>query len=322
MIHSKLYRGKRMSEFNKLFYDLNEPTAFSSSLPIRYASRKPGRTIDKYLKTQETWTRHKAIRHRFPRRRTTGVAVFSHVQGDLVQMENPGSNRNHKMCLTMIDCYSRYAFAIPIKNKTAGEVARSLQECFNEHRMWPTVFITDAGKEFVNSEVRELFRLRHVTHVVTNSLLKATMVERFNRTLQNRLYKLMFYEKTKNWIDTLPSVTDAVNKSYHRGIRPTPFKAFYGLREPNIHDYNHFKKPKRANYRMGDKVRLSKTRGTFQRGYKSGWTERKFAICEVCPPIDEKAEPWSYRVLDLSTGEIVPGRVYEHEIVNAILFIG
>ena len=114
------------------------------------------------------------------------------------------------------------------------------------------------------------------------------------------------------------SLTDAINKSYHRGIKTTPFKAFYGVTEPKLPNYNRFRKPKVAKYQIGDRVRLSKNRGTFQRGYKSGWTEQKFAVSEVCPPTDEKAEPWSYRVLDLSTGEIVPGRVYEHEIVNAI----
>ena len=306
-----------MSSLNKLFYDLKEPSSFSSSLPLRYASRLSDRKVDEFLRSEDTWTRHKAIRHRFPRRRTTGVAVFSHVQCDLVQMENPSANGNRKMCLTMIDCYSRYAFAIPIRNKSAHEVSQCLQECFDSQHMWPIVFITDAGKEFVNSEVRELLKTHHVTHVVTNSLLKATMVERFNRTLQNRLYKCMYQEKTKRWIDSLPAITDAINKSYHRGIKTTPHKAFHGISQPLLHNYNQFNRTKVAKYEIGDKIRLSLARSTFQRGYKSGWTDQVFAVTEVRPPIDSSAEPWSYRVLNLTSGIIVPGIVYDHEIVNA-----
>ena len=306
-----------MVGLNKLFYQLKEPSSFSSSLPLRYASGLSGKSVEKYLKSQDTWTRYKAIRHRFPRRRTSGVAVFSHIQCDLIQMENPRSNNNFAWCLTIIDCYSRYAFALPLRRKTGQEVAAAFEKCFDTERLWPSVCITDAGREFLNSWVRELFRVHLVNHVTTNSLLKATMVERYNKTLQNRLYKLMFYRKSKRWVDDLQQVVDAINRSYHRGIKTTPHKAFHGVTKPSMHNYNRLPKSNVPKYRVGERVRLTKKVTSFQRGYKSGWTEQTFLISEVLPPADENAEPWSYRVLSERSGEIVPGIVYAHEIVNA-----
>ena len=68
-----------------------------------------------------------------------------------------------------------------------------------------------------------------------------------------------------------------------------------------IHDIN----PK---FSVGDKVRISKKKKTFEKGYTTRWTEEIFRISEVKLP-----SPVTYKIADVS-GEEITGTFYEHEL--------
>ena len=68
-----------------------------------------------------------------------------------------------------------------------------------------------------------------------------------------------------------------------------------------IHDIN----PK---FSVGDKVRISKKKKTFEKGYTTRWTEEIFTISEV-----KLTSPVTYKIADVS-GEEITGTFYEHEL--------
>ena len=64
-------------------------------------------------------------------------------------------------------------------------------------------------------------------------------------------------------------------------------------------------KPK---FSIGDKVRISKKKKTFEKGYTTRWTEEIFTIAEV-----KRTSPVTYRITDLN-GEEITGTFYEPEL--------
>lgn len=300
-----------MSEMENLFYNLDEPTAFSSHGPLQKASKKSNRQTDEFLQNQSVYSKHKQVRYKFPRRKTTGEFVFSHVQADLVEMQSFSRfNKGFHYCLNMIDCYSRYAFTIPIKRKTGENVAHALESTFESLKMFPAFLVTDRGKEFLNSNVRTYLKSRHINLINPESEIKCAMVERFNRTWKTRLYKFLTHSKSKKWIDAGEKITTAINNSKHRMTGHTPADVFKGRAIPK--DAIRNKKVINPKYKEGDFVRMSRPDAVFRRGFTSGWTEEAFQIVKA-----QAGDPPVYRLVDMS-GEEISGVVYESEIVKYV----
>ena len=79
------------------------------------------------------------------------VKGIDQFQADLVEMrEYSKEDDNYNYLLTVIDCFSKYAWAIPIKNKTAEEIIKSFDYIFKERK--PLKLQTDKEKEFKNKK--------------------------------------------------------------------------------------------------------------------------------------------------------------------------
>ncbi|CAL1671912.1 unnamed protein product [Lasius platythorax] len=64
-------------------------------------------------------------------------------------------------------------------------------------------FQTDREKEFYNAKVLKITKKRKIRHYSTYSVMKS-VVERFNRTLKNVMWKYCTLNGTYKWIDALP----------------------------------------------------------------------------------------------------------------------
>uniref|UniRef100_A0A8R1UZ65 Integrase catalytic domain-containing protein n=1 Tax=Pristionchus pacificus TaxID=54126 RepID=A0A8R1UZ65_PRIPA len=114
---------------NRLYYNLKEPTVFSSAGPLQKASKQPAKKVQQFLESQPVYSRHKQVRYKFPRRQTRGDFIFSHVQADLIDLSALSrQNKGHRFCLSMIDCHSRFAFTIPLHRKTVYRILHLIME--------------------------------------------------------------------------------------------------------------------------------------------------------------------------------------------------
>jgi hypothetical protein len=95
----------------------------------------------------------------------TAPSVGYNYQADLMDVSR-WSQQNHGIhfILCVIDIFSRYAWAFPIKNKTATLVAADLAKVFKEKV--PVKIGTDNGSEFLNSQVRGLMDDNKVIHML------------------------------------------------------------------------------------------------------------------------------------------------------------
>ncbi|KAL6421131.1 hypothetical protein ACFW04_013949 [Cataglyphis niger] len=134
---------------------------------------------------------HAAARRNFPRRHVIVQGYNELWQADIVEMR-PYSrfNRGHHYILTVIDVLSKYSWAIPLKSKGGSKTANAIAEIIRDSKRCPRNMQADMEKEFYNTDVQRLIRKHNINHYSMYSILKASVVERFNRTLKNNMWKM------------------------------------------------------------------------------------------------------------------------------------
>ena len=145
-------------------------------------------------------------------------------QADLLFLPHDRPERGRKLykyALTVVDVASRYKEAEPLATKEAKEVADALSRIYSRSPLkWPKLLQVDPGREFMG--VMKALLKKHDTKIRrgrVNIHRDQTIVERFNRTLAERLFghqyaqEMLFRGKRSvEWISRLPAVVEALNK--------------------------------------------------------------------------------------------------------------
>ena len=167
------------------------------------------------------------------------------------------------------------------------------------------------GSEFTNAKVQTFLRKHNIHFFTTDSDTKASIVERFNRTLKTRMFKYFTSENTYRYVDVLQSLVNGYNGTYHRSIKMQP-KRVRRIHQPVIRQRLYGETTKRRvkayKYNIGDRVRISKRQTTFAKGYLPGWSEEIFVIRKR----SRQREP-VYYLRDLKHEDIT-GVFYEPEL--------
>lgn len=249
---------------------------------------------------------HKCARRNFRRRRTIIKGFDDLWQVDLAEMQSfTTENKGHRYILIVINCYSKYVWAKPLKNKTAIEVHYAMKNILREADYSPKNLQSDFGKEFYNRQFSSLMKEYNINHYSTFSTKKAAIVERVIRTLKNWLYKEFSTRGNYKWIDILPNIIKLYNNKVHRttGMRPVDVKYSTKLRV-----YNHPKIALKAKFRVGDVVRISKYKSVFEKGYTANYSTELFKVTKV-----NITNPITYKIRDVFNRRI-KGCFYEYEL--------
>ncbi|KAG8229450.1 hypothetical protein J437_LFUL005555 [Ladona fulva] len=242
--------------------------------------------VTEWLEALDPYTLHKPVLRKFARNRYQITNIDDLWQCDLIDMRNlKDQNDNYGYLLAVIDSFSKNAWVAPLKLKTGGE--------------------------FTSRLVKKDFKENGVNYFVTqNPNVKASIVERFNRTLKTRMWRFFTENNTRRYIEILPKLLHGYNHAYHSSIKITPAD----VNEKNV--YQVWKnlygdvKDETTNPKLcvGDMVRLIRIKSKFDKGYESNWTEEIFKIRKVI-----KRKPVVYVVEDQKGNEI-EGRFYEPEL--------
>ncbi|XP_025162485.1 uncharacterized protein LOC112590386 [Harpegnathos saltator] len=165
---------------------------------------------------------HAPARRYFPRRRVIVRRYDDLWQADLVEMR-PYSrfNRGYHYILTVIDVLSKYAWAVQMKSKSGKEAVAVFTRIFQESGRCPKNLQTDQGKEFYNADLQKLLKKHGINHYSMYTVMKASIVERFNRMLKNDMWKMFTLNGTYKWIDSLLRLIAEYNTRKHRTIGMT-----------------------------------------------------------------------------------------------------
>ncbi|RLJ22609.1 hypothetical protein DJ031_00475 [bacterium endosymbiont of Escarpia laminata] len=278
---------------------------------FRPIERVPRKIVEQWLSEQNAYTLHKPVRVHFKRRRVFVGGRNQQWQADLVDVSSlKKENDGTTFLLTVIDVFSKVARCVPLKNKSATSVSKALEGLFTNDGVRPLLLQTDRGLEFFNRSVRDVLEKYGIQHFSTyNEETKASVVERFNRTLKTRMWRYLTHKETWRYIDILPDLVRTYNDTPHRSIEMAPSQVDDTNQEEvwqRLYGGHHGKgMPK---YHVADRVRISKVKRRFDKGYMANWTEEIFTIREVHP-----SDPPVYRLTD-DLGEILDGTFYEPEL--------
>ena len=149
------------------------------------------------------------------------------------------------------------------------------------------------------------------------SLRKAPIVERFNLTIQNLLYKMMASNHTYNWTDLLENASNIYRNRKHKTIKMAPKLADNPENEDvvrsNLLNFFHNRgiKWNQPKFKIGDTVRINRKKSAFHRGYNEENTEEYFIITSVNNSLPGEVR---YEIKD-SVNEPIIGSHFENELV-------
>lgn len=306
----------------ELYFNPKSPASYSgigklwkevkmSGQPLTY------KEVKEFLENLPTYQLHKPAIKKFLSRKTMVSYAYQQFQADLVDMQKFSRvNEGYNYILTVIDIFSRYAWALPLKSKKGEDVKNLFQEIFKEGVSGkpgvPEKLQFDEGKEFYNQHLKDFLDKNNVEYFSSHSDKKAAVVERFNRTLKTKMWKYFTQKETEKWIDSLPDLVYSYNHTFHSSIGMKPVDAIKEENEDvvwyNLYGAflaNDFGTPK---YKHGDSVRITKYKTIFSKGYLPNYTEEVFQIKQVI-----YTKPFVYKLQDYQEEEIT-GYFYEQEL--------
>lgn len=254
---------------------------------------------------------HKRIRKKIQKRKVVAMQPDEIWAADLVEMQAfAKSNKGYKYLLMLIDIFTKYGWIVPLKTKTGSEVTNAFQKIFKEGRI-PAKIWSDKGKEFFNKTLNNLLKKHNIELYTTENEEKSSVVERWNRTIKQNMWKYFTANNTYKYLDILQPLVNKYNNTYHRSIKCTPIEATQPQNELKVFQALYDDTPllkKTPKFRLGDKVRIVKKKKTFEKGYTPNWTEEIFTITTV-----KNTKPPTYVISD-TNGEEIKGSFYEPEL--------
>ena len=246
---------------------------------------------------------HKPARINFKRLKVIIKGLDDLFQADLVEMiPYARENQGYKYILVVINCFSKFVRAIPLRNKSSTEVSKAMEIIFKEQS--PQNLQTDQGTEFFNREFQKLMKKYGVHHYNTFSEKKASIVERVNRTLKNMMWKGFSSQGNYKWLKFSRNIVNKYNNTTHRTIKIKPSEVTRRNEKMLLQTaYNRLKfVDLKHKFDIGDYVRISKVRGVFDKEYYPNWSTEIFRIRKV-----QLTNPVTYLLKDDSNKDILGG---------------
>ena len=221
-------------------------------------------------------------------------------------------NRGTKYLLAVIDIFSKYGWLVPLKNKTGESVALALEKIVKESTRKPRKMWVDKGREFYNKRVKELVEIYS-----TENEEKSSVVERWIRTMKEKMWKYFSTHSTRVYINVLDDLVKEYNNRRHSSIKMTPVQASREENENRVYANLYpadtiSRSTVKAKFAIGDRVRISVKKETFEKGYTPRWSEEIFKVVGI-----KNSIPITYKIWDIDDEEVY-GTFYEQELQHTI----
>ena len=311
-----------MATLQEIYEDVSSPGGFSGLEPLYREAKRRGLPVTRdavrqWLAANVTYTLHKPAARKIKRNKVQVFYIDQTWQMDLVDIQKLAKfNQGAKYILTVIDLFSKFAFARALKNKTGETVLNAVKDIIETSGREPDNIQSDEGTEFTQTALKRYLSSRGINIYSTYSEMKASVVERFNRTLKTKMWRYFTHANTYKYVDVLQRLLTAYNASPHRslgGVRPVDVTEDVQLEIWEAHHAQpRLRQPPRFKFNIGDIVRISRSKGVFEKGYTTNWSEEYFTV-------DRRLmrRPPTYRLRDLN-GEQLLGVFYEREMQKII----
>lgn len=257
---------------------------------------------------------HKKVVKKFLRRKVIVHRIDEIWAIDIASMDAfVEYNRGYKYILCLIDVFSKYAWCVPLKTKNAPTVLQAVKTVVDESKREPERIWVDKGSEFYNKEFLAWTKNENITIYSTYGESKSVVVERFIRTLKELIMKKFTATNSYDWVKLLPEILEFYNHRYHKTIKMSPKEASDPDNEGVVYltaflGKEKTKATKKQRLHVGDFVRVSRTKETFEKGYRPNWSYEVFEVSKVLD-----TDPVTYELIDYDK-EAIQGSFYEQEL--------
>ena len=246
---------------------------------------------------------------RFKRRHVSSLGVDRIWTADLADMQKYArQNKGYKYIVVVLDVFSRYSWARPLKDKTGESVTKAFKDIFKEGYCSSYLW-TDKGTEFYNASMREMLKSKNIKLYSTRNEPKAMIAERFIRTLRKKIESNYILTGSTVWYDILPQLIHEYNTTYHRSLKMTPEEARKRENRVRLIKLQTWdRSQEKPKFNVGDRVRISVLKRLFTKEATANWSEEIFQIYEV-----DKTQPITYKLQDLAD-EVIEGAFYKEQL--------
>ena len=247
---------------------------------------------------------HKPIIRKFNKRKVY-LQFKDNIWGvDLADMQSLSiKNKGIKYLMCAIDLYSKYAFLIPLKDKKRISIVNAFNKIIKQSKRKPNKIWVDQGGEFYNNVFKKWLSDNDIIMYSMYNEGKSVVAERFIRTLKNKLYKHMTATGKNVYYDVLDDVVNKFDNTKHSTIKMKPIDVKNNKRV-YIDEHNE----KDSKFKVGDRVRISRYKNVFAKGYAPNWSSEIFIVDKINDTV-----PYTYNLKDLNDEEII-GSFYDKKL--------
>jgi len=200
--------------------------------------------------------------------------------------------------MPILDLYSRFCLScFKVNDKSAEEILSAFTTTTRKYG-YPEYFWTDEGKEFKNKLMTDYYKKHNIKQYHTYGPAKASVIERFNKTLRRFVYLQIAAEKKFD----IPLIIKEYNDTVHGTIGEKPQDVY--LKNVKPQELKERNKPEKMMFIPGDRVRILLKRDRFDKKTKHNWSEEIFTVKSVL----EKDNIYGYYLDD------VVGVFYSNEL--------
>ena len=216
---------------------------------------------------------HKPIIKKIEKRKVHAVFKDNIWGADLANMQLLSKyNKGIRFLLYVLDIFCKYASVVPLKDKKGVSIVTAFQSILRQSNKKPNKIWVDKGSEFYNASFKKWLQDNDTVMYSTNNEGKSVVAERFIRTIKNKIYKHMTSISKNVYIDKLDDIVNEYNNTYHTTIKMKPI---------DVKDNTYINIDKKINkkdpkFKVGNRVRISKYKNIFAKGYTPNWSEEIF----------------------------------------------
>ena len=248
---------------------------------------------------------HKPVIKKFNKRKVYSQFKDNIWGVDLADMQSLSKkNKGIKYLLCAIDLYSKYAFVVSSKGKNGISIVNAFDEIIKQSNRIPNKIWVDQEGKFYNSVFKKWLSDNDIIMYSTYNEGKSVVAERSIRALKNKLYKHMTATGKNVYYDVLDDVVNNHNNTKHSTIKMKPIDVKDNNKRVYIDEHNE----KDSRFKVGDRVRISKFKDIFAKGYTPNWSTEIFIVDKINDTV-----PYTYNLKYLNDEEII-GSFYDREL--------
>ena len=299
-------------------YYSDKPFSYGGKYRLyEYFSKKK---VNDMISKSDIYTRFK--QHQKPRKYSP-IYVYNRrelFQSDVVFFTDKDmveANNCFKYLLTTIDVFTKMVWVYPMKANTCKNVMECFKDILKKCGDKPKRLNTDRGSEMICKQFSEFLKKENIHHYLAYSVRKCPVVERFNLTIQQLLYKIMAKNNSLEWVKYIDQAMNIYLKRKHRTIGISPIEGDKVENEDKLRKkyLDRFIKSnlnkRKPKFKVGETVRIWGERSKFHRGYMEDFSTEFFYISKVLINL-----PFPRYIIKEYNGDEVVGTFFEDELVK------